>query len=158
MRLSMIKAVLLSSLLAVTVAFCGNQTSLSFPELEPVGGIPVGYTWKLENGPDFYIYRASTAKISDTQLAIYFGTAPQFIPSATATGHAGTVSGHAVVWEHSVDNGVQQSDTVFPYRHSSAHEELKIHAWVRAPETESREALEKSLPSVSLRLRKTGPA
>ena len=144
--------------LAIVLAACGSPTPTAFPELEPHGGLPSDFAWQFKDGPDFYVYEASSPSHPNCSVGLYFGTAPQFHPSATAQGRSGTLAGHPVVWEESVVDGLHRADTVLPYRHSAAHTELAIHAWVVAPRDADLGLFRASLATVSFSPRGNGPA
>jgi hypothetical protein len=147
--------------LAVSVlgaASCGQPAPLSFPELEPRGGLPSGFVWQFQNGPDFYVYRATSPSLPRVQVGIYFGTAPERLPESKDAGTPGVVANQPVVWRHSFADGVHRADTALPYRHSPSSVSITVHAWVTAPTADDLTRLQASLATVQFRPRATGSA
>ena len=126
--------VFVTGALLLALAGCANKASERFPELEVVGGVPAGFTWAFLNGPDFYTYVASNPAQPECTVGVYFGTAPQFHPSATAHGEVGAFAGRSVMWEaSSKPSTVFRREALLPYRHNRASRELTLHIWAQAP-------------------------
>jgi len=147
------------ALAAAVVAACSRTDHARFPELEVVGGIPPDFSWHFQNGPDFYIYRATSDSRPGTEVGAYFGRAPSFKPGAQASPEIGSFAGHNVAWEApSQPARALRRDALLPYRHSRESLELTLHLWVQAGSAEELSALQRALGAAKLRERGTpGP-
>jgi|ERR1019366_2778564 hypothetical protein len=144
---------------AVLLAACTRTGPQHFPELEVVGGVPSGFTWRFQNGPDFYVYRATSSAQPESEVGIYFGRAPSFSPNAEASPEVGSFVGKAVAWEAPARPAhLLRRDALVPYRHNSSSLELKLHLWVQASSREQLAELMGALSSAKVRARGAGPA
>ena len=144
---------------AVLLAGCTRAGSQRFPELEIVGGVPSGFTWQFQNGPDFYVYRATSSAQPESAVGVYFGRAPSFHPNAEASPEVGSFAGKAVAWEAPArPAGPLRRDALVPYRHNYSSLELKLHLWVQASSKEQLTELMAALSGAKVQARKAGPA
>ena len=123
-------------LLAVLLLFGGcasRQPVYNSTDLTIAGGIPDGYVWNRENGPDFDVWRATSAANEKPIAGVYVGGRPSYSRgSGTVTdGHFGS---RRVKWEHS-QSGLR-ADTLFTHDPGPCYGETKIHVWAAA-ETQS---------------------
>jgi hypothetical protein len=144
---------------AILLAACNRAGPPRFPELEVVGGLPPGFTWRFQNGPDFYVYRATSAAQPESEVGVYFGRAPSFSSNAEASPEVGSFAGKAVAWEAPArPAGPLRRDALVPYRHNSSSLELKLHLWVQAPSKEQLSELMAALRGAKVQARRAGPA
>jgi hypothetical protein len=133
--------------LLMTALCTGYQEGQAFPELEPRGGGPAEFKWQYENGPDFYVFYATTPSDPRSYAGIYFGLHPKFTPPATKATETTSVLGKSVVW---YDTGTAtqkfRREAIVDYRHSARHLELKLHIWLVAA---SREKLTEMMHALS---------
>ena len=154
--MTLFKVLLAVSLLGV--ASCGQPAPLLFPELAPRGGLPSSFAWQFQDGPDFYVYRATSPSLPTAQAGIYFGAAPERQPGPESTGTPGILAGRRVMWQNSFSEGVYRADTVLSYRHGSSYVSITVHAWVAGPTAEDLARLQASLSTVTFVSRSTGSA
>jgi hypothetical protein len=144
---------------AVLLAACARTGSQPFPELEVVGGVPSGFTWQFQNGPDFYVYRATSSTQPESVVGVYFGLHPSFSPNAKASPEAGSFAGRAVAWEAPARPAhLLRRDALVPYRYNSSSLELKLHLWVQASSREQLAELMGTLSGAMVRTRGAGPS
>ena len=133
--------------LLMTALCAGCQGGQVFPELEPRGGVLEGFKWQYENGPDFYVFYATTPGDPQSYAGIYFGLHPKFTPPATKGTETTRILGIPVAW---YDTGTAtqkfRREAIVDYRHSARHLELKIHIWLVAA---SREKLTEMMQALS---------
>ena len=139
-------------LLLLLVAGCSRQPK-EFPELVPTGGLPDGYSWELSDGPDFYVYHG-VGTSSNSGVGIYFGMHPapeDDQPSRIERGALGPVSVQWDVLDGSTNYRVGfYRRCLVPFRQSSKHEKIALHAWVFADTEPEVTALQESLKSMTL--------
>jgi hypothetical protein len=145
---------------AVLSVACARTESQHFPELEVVGGLPSGFIWQFQNGPDFYVYRATSPTQPEGEVGVYFGRAPSFKPNAEASPEIGSFAGKAVAWEAPAQPvRPLRRDALLPYRYSGTTLELKLHLWVQATSREQLTELIHALSGAKVRERSgPGPA
>jgi len=125
--------------------FPGGTDHPIFPVLEPKGGVPSGFEWEFDQGPDFYMDRATRPNDEQTVAGIYFGLHPnRFIASDLAKTEGEIVASWAVTWAVSDPPRCRlRRETYLPYQQSPRHLGLQLHVWVTAAdELQLREVME----------------
>lgn len=141
--------------------FCNNKNddnhnndlaNLKFPELKPVGGLPDGYIWKFEDGPDFYLYYGTNLEDDSSGIGIYFGLHPDFSIPEDAEKDNGKVGAREVTWviydNYENYNRRYYFETLFEYKHDDDFFPISIHLWIYSNSDEELENLLKSLEKV----------
>ena len=126
------------------------------PLLEPVAELPDGYKWQLEDGPDFYIYRAQHPNTS-AGVGIYFGNMPNSSIQDLASdedlpSQRDHVASQAVSWivldgKEKVTGHLFYRTTMLEYQYT-IYMPLKLHIWVYADDQSDLEELLHSLESL----------
>jgi hypothetical protein len=117
----------------------GDAPLLEFPELVPQDGLPAGYEWEFNDGPDFYVYRSENED-GRTGVGMYFGMHPNFEEKENVKKEVGYIAGKKVEW--SIDSSQEVGtprhfrQTVFKYKHSKEYYEIQIHTWIYSDELE----------------------
>ena len=93
-RFLLLPAVILSVVvicLMLLYVFLRENPIMRIPNLQPAGRLSDGYEWQLENGPDFYIYRAQRPGNDSSGV----GCVIQAIPTIDSDGCRPPVPGRA---------------------------------------------------------------
>jgi hypothetical protein len=133
-----------------------------FPELKLDGSVPEGFALRLQDGPDFYIWRcelSSAPRDSVPGFGIYFGLHPSlFQPEAGATHHAGSVGGEPLLWRQWREGKNLRREAVFDYRYSPKHLTLKLHVFITARSEAELDALVQALAHLKFTARNPNAA
>lgn len=164
-RFLLLPAVILSVVvicLMLLYVFLRENPIMRIPNLQPADRLPDGYEWQLENGPDFYIYRAQRPGNDSSGVGIYFGNMPSLdffegTPSEDLPREYGRVFSQRTSWvvldgkEEMVAHPFYRT-TILEYRHS-IYMPLKLHVWVYAEERNELEELLHSLENLRIESR-----
>ena len=136
---------------AVFVA-CASSAGTRFPELQPCGEAPIGYSQSFHDGPDFYIWRIAPADGSTRRggAGLYFGHHPDRKAAPDAVESPGDLVRQATSWRIWRSSGVEHADAVVRYQHSAEYHPITLHGWVYAPDSAEVEVLESWLSSLAL--------
>ena len=148
----------LAAMVFLAAAYSGPASAAGdFPELSLDGPLPDGFVLRLEDGPDFYVWRCElldAPKDSSPGFGIYFGLHPSpSEPGTDASYHSGSVVGESVRWAQWHDGQTHRRETVFDYRHSPKHLTLKLHVFVTARSEAELDALVQALAGLRLSIR-----
>lgn len=152
-----------SSLLLVGILLACAATASeeeTFPELRPDLKAPKGYSWKFEDGPDFYTWTLAEDKKEGEEarsgIGIYFGLNPslEHIDEKTAKKVKGKVCSQDVTWyvnasDNPKDWGVGR-DAVLTYEHGKGFLAIKLHVWIWAPTEKRVTELARQLESLKM--------
>lgn len=151
-------AVLFVALACSAPAYAGDH----FPELKLDGSVPDGFALRLQDGPDFYIWRCELSSAPHDSIpgfGIYFGLNPiPFQPEAGATHHAGSVGGEPVRWRQWREGKNLRREAMFDYRHSPKHLTLKLHVFITARSEAELDALVQALAQLKFTTRSPNAA
>ncbi len=155
---------LLYTLVLLTLAGCGeahpshdadDESPIipTLPEVQPIGGLPEGHSWKFADGPDFYTFH-SIGDEAGGQVGFYVGFHPGFREKQNATVRKARFGPLAAEWSISPveNNGVtfHHAQSLMSYRHSPGHVPAFIHAWASAPTRPALETLLTDLADLKL--------
>lgn len=101
------------------------------PELELRGGLPPGALWRLQDGPDFYVYRA---ELPDASVLVYFGTWPQ-VKSAPLDADTAPFLGQPMHWwplQRKSRTRTKARQGLMWWQRSPAYSEVAVHVIVDA--------------------------
>jgi hypothetical protein len=108
--------------------------SKAIPGLRPAVQLPLGYTWVLGNGSDFYCWtgdkQANGKDAKDSGLTMCFGHFPRDLKKAE-TEEAGVVASIPVTWHitRNADQGLRY-ETIVEYVHAPGFDRIMLHVWV----------------------------
>jgi hypothetical protein len=120
----------------------------------PEGGIPEGYSWQLDAGPDFDVYYAQNPTQGDAGVGMYLGRSPNFPESANSPCESGRLLGTEVCWV--VMDGSEEKTHAF-YRTTllkhqrTMYHPIYIHIWVFAEDESELQLLMDSLKDLRIR-------
>lgn len=126
-----------SAVFASGTAPAAGHAPREYRLIRPEGGIPDGFAWQKEPGPDSVVFRAMSREEPEAGFGMYVGLHPSFKGADASCKRAGFVAGLAVRWcpekPNDEDSSATFVQTLLEYSPCDTCLPLQLHIWVGAP-------------------------
>jgi hypothetical protein len=123
---------------------------------EPQDGLPKGYTWILQEGPDFDVYHANKLGDETSGIGIYLGNMPNYFYDAKDLPcESGRILSREISWV--VMDGTEETvhpffrETVLNYRHGVGFLYTEVHVWAYASQQDELDVILNNLQGLRLK-------